>query len=48
MIVEARDRVLLDGSDPDEKNFNSAIITSVGENGIGQGEIFALPQVYFL
>ncbi|KAF3889317.1 beta strand repeat-containing protein [Tolypothrix campylonemoides VB511288_2] len=37
VIVEARDRVLLDGSDPDEKNFNSAIITSVGENGIGQG-----------
>ncbi|WP_166482154.1 filamentous hemagglutinin N-terminal domain-containing protein [Scytonema sp. UIC 10036] len=37
VIVEAHDRVLLDGFDPDEQNSNSAIFSSVGNNGIGQG-----------
>ncbi|UYD34460.1 filamentous hemagglutinin N-terminal domain-containing protein [Tolypothrix sp. PCC 7601] len=37
IILEAKNNVLLDGINPNDKNFITAISTSVEENGIGQG-----------
>ncbi|MEB3216378.1 MAG: S-layer family protein, partial [Nostocales cyanobacterium 94392] len=37
VVIEARDHVLLDSFDPDEQDFNSAIFSSVQNNGIGKG-----------